>query len=160
MEKSLSVRFIEMMPILNLTDIECNKNISTPDNPIIRAEDIFSIMGEFGKYRKEEKVNGFGPAGYYKIPGCKGNIGFILNDKINCRRCNRVRLTPRGSIRLCLFSPLEWDLKESMRRGCSDEEIKRNILDYIKVKPINREYEQDSNNGASRVSHYMSRIGG
>ena len=160
MKKSLSVRFIEMMPILNLTDIECNKNISTPDNPIIRAEDIFSIMDEFGKYSKEEKVNGFGPAGYYKIQGSKGNIGFILNDKINCRHCNRIRLTPRGSIRLCLFSPLEWDLKESLRRGCSDEEIKGSILDYIKIKPINREHDRVNNKGTSRVSHYMSKIGG
>jgi len=160
MNKSIIVRFIEMMPIMGLTDIECNKNISTPDNPIIKIEDIFSIMDGFGSYSREEKTIGYGPAAYYKISGGKGKIGFIINEKSACSKCNRIRITPQGGIKLCLFSSLEWDLRESIRKGCSDEEIKNNIVDYIKIKPINREHEQVRDNRESRVSHYMSKIGG
>ena len=160
MKKSIIVRFIEMMPIVGLKDIECNKNISTPGNPIIKIEDIFSVMDGFGSYSKEEKTVGYGPAAYYKISGGKGKIGFIINEKSACSKCNRIRITPQGGIKLCLFSSLEWDLRESIRKGCSDEEIKNSIVDYIKVKPVNREYEQLNNKEVSKVSHYMSKIGG
>ena len=55
---------------------------------------------------------------------------------------------------------MEWDLRESIRKGCSDEEIRNNIMEYVKVKPVNREYEQIKNNGVSKISHFMSKIGG
>ena len=160
MKKSVIVRFIEMMPVIGLTDIECNKNITTPDKPIIKLDDIFSLMGEFGNYIREEKTIGYGPAVYYKSSEGKGKIGLILNEKSSCSNCNRIRLTPRGGIKLCLFSSMEWDLRESIRKGCSDEEIRNNIMEYIKVKPVNREYEQVKNNGVSKISHFMSKIGG
>ncbi len=160
MEKSVIVRFIEMMPVTGLTAIECNKNILTPGDPKLKVKDIFSIMGEFGNYIKEEEAVRYGPAVNYKIPEGKGKIGFIFNEKTACTNCNRIRLTPRGGIKLCLFSSQEWDLKESIRSGRSDEEIKNNILDHVRVKPINREHEQESSSGVSRVSHYMNKIGG
>lgn len=159
-EKSVIVRFIEMMPVMGLTDIECNKNISTPDNPLIKVEDIFSVMNEFGNYMREEKTAGYGPAVYYKSSESKGKIGLILNEKSACSNCNRIRITPQGGIKLCLFSSLEWDLREIIRKGCPDEEIRNNIIDYIKIKPINREFDHVSNNEASRISHFMSKIGG
>ncbi len=160
MEKSVTVRFIEMMPVAGLTDIECNKNISTPGDPKLKIKDILYLMGEFGNYIKEEEAVGYGPAVNYKIPEGKGKIGFILNEKAACSNCNRIRLTPRGGIKLCLFSSLEWDLRESIRKGSSDEEIKNNIVDHIRVKPANREHEQVNNSEVSRVSHYMNKIGG
>jgi cyclic pyranopterin phosphate synthase len=159
-EKSVIVRFIEMMPVMGLTDIECNKNISTPDNPLIKVEDIFSIIGEFGDYTREEKTIGYGPAVYYKSLEGRGKIGLILNEKSACSNCNRIRITPQGGIKLCLFSSQEEDLREIIRKGCPDEEIRNSIIDYIKAKPINREFNQINNNKASRISHFMSKIGG
>jgi cyclic pyranopterin phosphate synthase len=67
-----------------------------------------------------------GPARILHPPGFQGNIGFISAvSEHHCQRCNRLRLTAAGSLRPCLFSPQELDLKGPLRRGASDEELCR-----------------------------------
>ncbi|MBM3710562.1 MAG: radical SAM protein, partial [Actinobacteria bacterium] len=113
---------------------------------------IFLIMRQFGDFVREEKPVGFGPAIYYRIKESRGSVGFILNDKIYCSACNRLRLSSSGSLQLCLFSDLKLDLKSMLRQGKKEEEIRAEILDFVKAKPENREeicrfnYKNDNKN--------------
>lgn len=159
-EKELSIRFIEMMPVKGLEAVECNRIIRNDSNSTLGIDNILSIMGMFGVYEKVEVKDGYGPAIYYKFIGGKVKIGFISNQKSVCHSCNRIRLTPYGTVRLCLFSPLELNIRDSFRKGFSDEEIKNSILDIIKVKPLDREHDPDNTKKRSMLLSHMNKIGG
>jgi len=168
-ENPISIRFIEMMPVVDLSNIECgNTGMVKSDNKLNKSlnnnyftNKIFSIMGNNGGYYKIDGPVGYGPAIYYKLKGSIGSIGFILNDKKFCRLCSRIRLTPRGTIKLCLFSKWEFDMKTKIRNGASDEDIKKQVMIFIKKKPKNRD---SSNNygsyGDLKIPDYMNQIGG
>ncbi len=65
-----------------------------------------------------------GPARILHPGGFQGNIGFISAvSEHHCLTCNRLRLTAAGSLRPCLFSPQELDLKGPLRRGAGDQEL-------------------------------------
>ena len=189
-DNPIHVRFIEMMPVVNLietSNIECSttsglidvKNINIVDDKFSdikvnnkngyhnknQINEIFSILGSMGSYYKINEIMGFGPAVYYKLDGGPGSIGFIINDKNYCSYCNRIRLTPQGNIRLCLFSDREYNIKSRIRNGCSPEDIKKEILDFVKIKPENREDGfkcslKFSKNSQLKISDYMNKIGG
>ena len=52
-----------------------------------------------------------------------------------CDKCNRVRLTCDGMLRLCLQSGEGIDLKAMLRAGASEEEIKTSIGEALSKKP-------------------------
>jgi len=159
-EKELSIRFIEMMPVKGLDTVECSRIIRNESKTSIGIDSILSIMGMFGAYEKVEVKDGYGPAIYYKFIGGNGKIGFIFNQKSVCHSCNRIRLTPYGAVRLCLFSQLELNIRDSFRKGLSDEEIKNSILDIIKEKPLDREHDVENTKNGSMLLNHMNKIGG
>jgi cyclic pyranopterin phosphate synthase len=57
-----------------------------------------------------------GPARLYSIEGGKGRFGLItpLSDHF-CKSCNRLRITPDGRLRTCLFSDKEYRLRPLIR---------------------------------------------
>ena len=62
-------------------------------------------------------------------------VGFI--DPVTqpfCERCDRLRLTADGQFRNCLFSTTEWDARQVLRAGGSDEEIARLLHDCVLAK--------------------------
>ncbi len=161
MEKPVSIRFIEMMPVIELDPLECSGNVLNGNNKKIDTTGIFKSMSKFGEYNKIEEPVGFGPAVYYKIEKSRGNIGFIQNKKDSCFYCNRIRLTSRGTIKLCLFADSELDIKRELRNNISSKQIKERILDFIKVKPGNRNLNINCNKENDiKISNYMNRIGG
>ena len=164
MEREMDIRFIEMMPVSELDLVECNsKNISGKMvKESIGFDSIFDIMQEFGDISPLKDARGFGPAVYYRIKGSRGNIGLIQNQKESCFYCNRIRITPLGQLRLCLFSDVGLDLKKSLRSRVSEKKIKDDIIDFIKKKPRDRDTgiidcrKEDRN----KVPDLMNRIGG
>jgi GTP 3',8-cyclase len=165
----VDVRFIEMMPVENSASVECGStsNIMNSDIKKIKrntknlVKEIFSVMDKTGKYYKVRGHNGYGPAVYYKLEGSMGKIGFILNDKSYCRYCNKIRLTPKGTIKLCLFSNDDFDIKSKLRSGTGKEEIKAELINFVKTKPKNRECIKNFNeDGAIKIPSFMNQIGG
>ncbi len=132
-EYPLAVRFIEFMP-LNHTQLEYG-------HCFLSAEEAISRLKKLGKLEPIPSSELDGPAKRYKIKGSLGEIGFItaLSDHF-CSKCNRLRLTPDGQLRPCLFSNREWDLKTPLRQGANEAEIKRIIEDAIAHKPKNHGY--------------------
>jgi GTP 3',8-cyclase len=181
LDKPVHIRFIEMMQPAGdgsiLETIECGSTdkINNPEFNDLRPGDsghdfnpvytIFSVMKKIGEYHEVNDKIGDGPAFYYRFKQAKGSIGFIINDKDLCSRCNRIRLTPYGAIKLCLFSNKEYDIKKKMRDNCSAAEIKAEIAEFVKAKPQDREEScrYDNKDKASinfQLKDFMNRIGG
>jgi GTP 3',8-cyclase len=162
-EKPLDIRFIEMMPIMEPGLIECSVSSQPGEagKPETSMEKIFSIMGKFGSYIKLDEKRGFGPAEYYRIENSKGSIGFIKNDIGACFFCNRIRITPLGVLRLCLFSDDGLDLKELLRSETADKNIKNAIIDFIEKKPKDRNSNKSCRPGEKgKIPGFMNKIGG
>ncbi len=64
------------------------------------------------------------PARTFRFQDGQGDIGVIASvTEPFCAACDRIRITPDGKLRTCLFSTRETDLKGPMRAGVSDEEL-------------------------------------
>jgi cyclic pyranopterin phosphate synthase len=128
MEKNLQVRFIEYMPVGMENGWEKERFVS--------SDEIRQRIKTIGPLLELPSDNGSGPAQMYTIEGAQGRIGFIsaLSDHF-CATCNRLRLTPDGKLRTCLFSDAEVDLKTNIRQGCSDDALADIINEAILSKP-------------------------
>ncbi|MCX5905336.1 MAG: GTP 3',8-cyclase MoaA [Proteobacteria bacterium] len=128
MEKNLQVRFIEYMPVGMENGWEKERFVS--------ADEIRQSIKTIGPLLELPSDNGSGPAQMYTIEGAQGRLGFIsaLSDHF-CATCNRLRLTPDGKLRTCLFSDAEVDLKTKVRQGCSDDALADIINEAILSKP-------------------------
>lgn len=100
---------------------------------------------------------GNGPAVYEKIPGFAGRLGFISAvTKKFCARCNRVRLTSAGFLKLCLDYDLGIDLRGPLRSGLSDEKLLELMRDAIAQKPDGHQFGQKK----TSLVRSMAQIGG
>jgi cyclic pyranopterin phosphate synthase len=128
MEKPLTVRFIEFMPTAGV-DFWNRDHVLTID----------MIRKKIGKLGTLIPVNGDerdGPAARFRLEGAAGELGFISPiSSCFCKNCNRLRLTPDGKLRACLFSDNEIDLKSYLRNRCSDEKLKGLLMTALLNKP-------------------------
>ena len=148
-DHNIHVRFIEMMPI------GMGKEF-----PFLSRDEIIQMLeSRYGKMTPSAEKVGNGPAEYFAIDGFKGKIGFIsaVSHKF-CSTCNRVRLSATGYLKTCLQYDTGADLREPLRSGMDDEEIREIIIQAIKNKPVSHHFEeQDESNDETGI---MSQIGG
>ena len=125
-DKNIAVRFIELMPMGSAADYA----------PVPGGEVASLIEKSFGALGPFSGVEGYGPAVYYNLPGFVGKIGFInpLSHGF-CESCNRLRLTSEGFLKLCLSSPLGFDLRALLRSGASDKELANAVTEAATKKP-------------------------
>jgi GTP 3',8-cyclase len=87
-----------------------------------------------------------------------GEIGFISPvTEPFCSSCDRIRLTADGRLRTCLFSRGEWNLREPLRGGASDRELRELIREAVAHKELKHRVNEP---GFVRASRTMSQIGG
>jgi cyclic pyranopterin phosphate synthase len=124
----LHIRFIEFMPIGDGNEWHGKETI-----PSSRIMEEIRGIGELIPLGPDE--NG-GPAQRYYIKGSKGEIGFISPISSHfCAQCNRLRLTPDGKIRTCLFSDKEIDLKGALRSKGGTAAIEEILFQALQAKP-------------------------
>lgn len=133
-EYRVGVRFIELMPIGEGKKFKSVKN----------SELLNRIKERYTLYEVHEK-KGDGPAKYYKIDGFKGEIGFIspLSNKF-CEKCNRIRVTSKGFLKLCLHYNEGIDLKPYLKKECS--ELSEIIKKSLEKKPKNHDMGLECSN--------------
>ena len=131
MQDPFQVRFIEFMPIGVSSEWSPERYLSSREIKR-RIESVSPLIPLNGGVNDHG-----GPARLFKFPGARGEIGFIspISDHF-CNSCNRLRLTPDGKLKTCLFSEEEMDLKQLLRSGCSDEELGRKLDEAISTKPL------------------------
>jgi len=143
-----NVRFIELMPS------SANESVSSQ---LFSVSDMKKRIEALGKLEPSQIEAGNGPARYFRLPGAKGTIGFISPVTEHfCIKCNRLRLTADGKLRPCLLSENEIDLKEPLRSGAPQEELKALISKAIASKPKNHHLAD----GAGRKVKPFSQVGG
>ena len=158
-DRPLHVRFIEYMPI-GETEGEHGCGWSSEDT--IPNEELIELVNEQAKgaglggliaLTEGSKPEGWGPARYYGFEGALGTVGFISAiSRHFCSECNRLRLTAEGRLRPCLFSDLEFDVKDAVRSR-DDKMIRHFLHEALGAKPDEHHYRI----GTERL---MSQIGG
>ena len=124
----LTVRYIEYMPSGNGEEWK--------ESDIVTILQIKSRLERIGKLIPIPSDPLDGPAIRFRFEGAMGEIGLIGPVSSHfCEDCNRLRLTPDGKIRTCLFSDEEIDLKELLRKGGSDDDLKERLLIALRAKP-------------------------
>jgi cyclic pyranopterin phosphate synthase len=76
-----------------------------------------------------------GPAKNYLSPKFKGKFGVIAPySKDFCKSCNRLRITAKGDLRLCLFGNTGINIRHLMQKDEQLEELKDLILKQLNFK--------------------------
>ena len=147
-DQPVCVRFIELMPM------GCARDLA----PIPAAEVRERLEAAFGPLRPDGASHGHGPAVYVRPEGFQGSLGFISAlSHTFCARCNRVRLTADGSLKLCLNHTKGLDLRALLRAGASDGELEAAICAAVAEKPAGHNFREAP---ADREARRMNEIGG
>lgn len=127
-ERALFVRFIEVMPV--------RENLELQRDGYVSSDEILAKVAAVGELRPIAGPPGNGPARYFAFDDAPGAIGVIspLSHEY-CERCNRVRLTADGRLRLCLFGNQHIDLRTPLRAGASTREIAALLHGAMTIKP-------------------------
>jgi cyclic pyranopterin phosphate synthase len=149
-ERAVYVRFIELMPVQENLDVQRDAYVS--------ADEILERVRAIGDLRSVDGPGGNGPARYFAFAGAPGAVGVISPLSHDyCERCNRVRLTANGRLRLCLFGDYEIDLRTPLRAGASTQEIAGMLRASMLIKP--ERHHLKLGEAASRMRAF-SEIGG
>lgn len=146
----LTVRYIEYMPSGNGEE--------WTEGDILTIPEIKGRLEKMGNLLSIPPERWDGPARRFRLEGALGEIGLIapVSDHF-CGNCNRLRLTPDGKIRTCLFSDQEVDVKQFLRNGGSDEDLRQQLLLALKNKP---ERHHINTHQFKKCQRNMSAIGG
>jgi len=94
----------------------------------------------------------------YVIPGFKGKIGIIAAySRTFCHDCNRIRITAKGTLKNCLYDNGVLDLKDKIREGLTDEELKVQLLKVFRQRPKDG---FEAENSRTSAFESMTSIGG
>ncbi|MFV0422438.1 GTP 3',8-cyclase MoaA [Oleidesulfovibrio sp.] len=151
----VDVRFIEFMPMGGCTRWR-EENFWSAKDILSQAGDYANLIPVQGRTRRS------GPAKLYDIEGGKGRFGLItpLSDHF-CKSCNRLRITPDGRLRTCLFSDKEYRLRPVIRHPKLGMEAARKIMQLAALrKPLGYRMLEHLHADGSVAEKRMSAIGG
>ena len=126
--QAVYVRFIEVMPV--------HENLGVQRDSYVSSNEILERVRAIGHLQPAVGPGGNGPARYFAFNGAPGAVGVISPLSHDyCERCNRVRLTADGRLRLCLFGDQDIDLRAPMRDGASAGDIVDILRSAMLIKP-------------------------
>lgn len=97
----------------------------------------------------------------YKIPGFKGTVGIIAAyTRSFCGTCNRIRITPQGSLRTCLYGNGSVDLKKILRETDNDANLEIAFLKAINNRAIDGWEAEHKISDKNALHGSMATIGG
>lgn len=97
----------------------------------------------------------------YRIPGHKGTVGIIAAySRTFCGTCNRIRLTPQGLLKTCLYDDGVFNIKNLAREGATDEQLRTAILEALGNRAKDGFEAEANRRFGLPVSESMATIGG
>ena len=150
-KKNIDISFIEEMPLGDTAF--SRKSTFTSNDEILKKIKTNYLINKID-YRTG------GPAEYWQILSTKSRIGLISPHSHNfCEECNRVRISCKGELFLCLGQDDKIELMPLLREyPNNDQPIKDAILNSMKIKPKSHEFNLEQNKPA--VVRFMSHTGG
>ena len=149
-DRAIFVRFIEVMPV--------RENLGLQSEAYVSSDEILERLAGIGALLPVAGPPGNGPARYFAFAGGRGAVGVISPLSHDyCDRCNRVRLTADGRLRLCLFGDHAIDLRGPLRDGAGEHELAALFRSAMLIKP--ERHHLRLGEAASRMRAF-SEIGG
>lgn len=127
-EAPVAVRFIELMPTADNRAFFVDKHLS--------ASGIVARLEALG-WEERPRREGDGPARRFRRAGHMGGAGVIAPyAKDFCSTCNRLRVTSRGRLRLCLFAESDSDLRPLLQRDDQLPELQEAVRGLLARKEV------------------------
>ena len=127
-DRAVFVRFIEVMPV--------HENLALARDAYVSSDEILERVAAMGEIEPVPGPGGNGPARYFAFPDAAGAVGVISPLSHDyCERCNRVRLSADGRLRLCLFGDYAVDLRGPLRAGAGRQAIAGLLSSAMHIKP-------------------------
>ncbi len=150
--KDIAVRFIEEMPF-NGTGLRKTEEVWNLDKIYTKIQKSYKNIIQLVDKKSSTSKN-------FKIPGYTGSFGIIpAFTRTICHDCNRIRITATGLFKNCLFDDGVFNIRDFIRNGASDDELKELFIKTVQQKPING-FVAEANRKNKKVSESMSTIGG
>ncbi|HEY0841501.1 GTP 3',8-cyclase MoaA [Methylotenera sp.] len=150
-QQAIDISFIEEMP---LGEVDHTRDSTFVSN----AETLKTLQSNYAL--TASTVTTGGPARYWRVNDSNTKIGFISPHSHNfCEACNRVRITCKGELFLCLGQEDKVDLMPLLRNHPNDDQpLIQAILDSMSIKPKGHDF--DLRRAKPAVVRFMSHTGG
>lgn len=147
-DRKVSWRFIELMRTNNNAGFHLGE--ATPGNAVAQR------LASEG-WSRVARIAGSGPAVEYMHPDFTGRIGLIAPYSAGfCDSCNRLRLSSRGKLQLCLFGEQGVELRDLLQGDDQQDALVERILAALPAKPRAHRL----NEGVSGATPHLASIGG
>jgi GTP 3',8-cyclase len=150
-KQGIDISFIEEMPLGEVDHARSASYVSNHETLKLLREryDLIGSMESTG-----------GPSRYWKVPNTLTKVGFISPHSHNfCESCNRVRVSSKGELYLCLGHENKVDLREILRSNTNDDRyLKDAIIESMRFKPKGHDF--DLKRLQPSVIRFMSHTGG
>ena len=149
--KKMDISFIEEMPLGDIGHKRKDTFISN-DEVLKKLQAHFNLI--------PTTFTSGGPARYWQIANQSTKIGFISPHSHNfCDTCNRVRVSSKGELFLCLGQEEKIELMPLLRQHPDDDwPIQKAILESMRIKPESHDFNLETNKPS--VIRFMSHTGG
>ncbi|MCB5186180.1 GTP 3',8-cyclase MoaA [Methylobacillus gramineus] len=151
LEQGIDIAYIEEMP---LGEVDHSRESTYVSNDAT----LKLLKAHYQLISSTESTGG--PARYWRVPHTQTRVGFISPHSHNfCESCNRVRITCKGELFLCLGQEDKVDLMPLLRDHPNDDQPLINaILGAMQIKPKGHDFDLRRN--APAVIRFMSQTGG
>lgn len=149
--QKIDISFIEEMP---LGDVDHSRESSFCSN----TDTLKTLQSKRPLIASTETTGG--PARYWRVSNTETRVGFISPHSHNfCESCNRVRITCKGELYLCLGQEDKVDLMPLLRdHPENDQPLIDAILSSMAIKPKGHDF--DLKRAEPAVIRFMSHTGG
>lgn len=150
-DKKIDISFIEEMPLGVVDHVRKSTFVSN-------AETLSLLQSKYSLHPSTETTGG--PARYWRVADSSTKIGFISPHTHNfCESCNRVRITCKGELYLCLGQEDKIDLMPLLREHPNDDApLIAAIRGSMAIKPKGHDF--DLSRATPAVVRFMSHTGG
>jgi cyclic pyranopterin phosphate synthase len=150
-DQKIDISFIEEMP---LGEVDHTRESSFVSN----ADTLKLLQDKYSLLPSTDSTGG--PARYWRVANSHTKIGFISPHSHNfCESCNRVRITCKGELYLCLGQEDRIELMPLLRDNPDDDApLIAAILDSMRIKPKGHDF--DLRRAEPAVIRFMSYTGG
>jgi len=149
----LSVRFIEEMPFNGGGEY-------TPElewNYVKILEHISSAFPDINKLQDPKASTSLN----YQVEGFEGTFGIIpAYTRSFCGSCNRIRITPTGVLKTCLYDSGVFNVRDIMRAGATDQQLLEAIQNAIGHRAKDGFEAERNRTSIGPVGESMATIGG
>ena len=150
-DKKMDISFIEEMPLGNIDHTRKDTFISN-DEVLKNLQNYFNLI--------PTTFASGGPAKYWQLANQSTKVGFISPHSHNfCDTCNRVRVSSKGELFLCLGQEEKIELMPLLRQYPNEDwPIQKAIIESMMVKPEAHDFNLEITQPA--VVRFMSHTGG